>query len=180
MRCRVHFGALALCRAMKLIDSASAAAIHPGISLGVQLVAAVLLLIVMVLVHGVGIVAATRLLRLEDRSLRAHHVDFKAFGLLTVIALWLFALHLFEVTGFALFYYSVGAIEEFEAALYFSVSAYATLGQPNLDFPKDWRILGAMEGLVGFLLIGWSTAIFFADMNKLLRERISGRDGPER
>ena len=142
-----------------------------GTSLGVQLATALMLLIVMVLIHGAGLVAATKLLRLEDRSLRAHRVDLQAFGLLISIALWLFALHLIEICIFALFYVAVGALDHIESALHFSISAYTTLGQPDLDFPHDWRILGAIEGLVGFLLIGWSTAIFFADMNKLLREK---------
>jgi hypothetical protein len=28
----------------------------------------------------------------------------------------------------------------------------------------------AIEGLVGFVLIGWTTAVFIADMNKVLRD----------
>lgn len=159
----------------------AAPVIATGTSLGVQLLAALALLIVMVLIHGAGIVGATKLFRLEDRSLRAHRVDIKAFALLTTMALWLFALHLIEILGFAMFYLSVGAIDGLEAALYFSTSAYSTLGQSDLEFPADWRVLGAIEGLVGFLLIGWSTAIFFTDMNKLLREKAApGTIPPDR
>ena len=33
----------------------------------------------------------------------------------------------------------------------------------------DWRIVGAFEGLVGFLMIGWSAAVFVSDMEKVLR-----------
>ena len=156
---------------MNSIDAAVAPVVATSIGLGVQLLAALALLIVMVLIHGAGIVGATKVFRLEDRSLRAHRVDFKAFALLSTMALWLFALHLLEILGFAIFYLWVGAIDGVEPALYFSTSAYSTLGQSDLDFPADWRLLGAIEGLVGFLLIGWSTAVFFADMNKLLREK---------
>ena len=141
-----------------------------GISLTVQLLAALMLVILMVLIHASGILAATKLLKLEDRNLRAHRIDFKAFGLLTSIALCLFALHIFEISVFALFYKLVGAVKDFETALYFSTSAFTTLGQPNVRFPDDWRLVGALEGLVGFLLIGWSTAVFITDMNKVLRE----------
>lgn len=144
--------------------------IAEAVGLGTQLLAALILVVVMVLIHGAGIVAATKLLRLEDSTLRAHRLDLGAFGLLTAIALWLFALHLLEITVFAFFYVVVGALENLENALYFSASAYTTLGQPDVNFPHDWRILGAIEGLVGFLLIGWSTAIFVTDMNKVLRE----------
>lgn len=158
-----------------LVPAAAAASVHPvvetSIGLGVQLLAALLLLVVMVVIHGAGIVAATKLFRITDSSLRAHHVDLKAFGLLTALALWLFALHLAEIGLFALFYLAVGALGDLEEAVYFSLSAYSTLGQPDLGFPGQWRLLGAIEGLVGFLLIGWSSAVFFADMNKLLRER---------
>ena len=141
-----------------------------SISLGVQLLAALGLLVVMVLIHASGIIAATKLLKLEDRRLSAHRVDLKAFGLLTSIALSLFALHLLEIGTFALFYWGVDAVGDFETALYFSASAFTTLGHPDVQFPDDWRLVGAIEGLVGFLLIGWSTAVFIADMNKVLRE----------
>ena len=83
----------------------------------------------------------------------------------------IFALHLVEIAIFALFYLAVDALQTVEAALYFSMSAYSTLGHPDLDFPDDWRLVGAVEGLIGFLLIGWSTAVFIADMNKVIREQ---------
>ena len=140
------------------------------ISLGMQLLAALLFLITAVAFHGGGIVAATRFMRLEDRALRFHRVDARAFGILIGTTLWLFGLHLMEVAAYAAFYLAVGALKGFEAALFYSLSAYTTLGQPDVNFPDQWRIFGAIEGLVGFLLIGWSTAVFFADMNKLLRE----------
>lgn len=155
---------------MEALDLAGTPEISASISLGLQLFWGLLLLVVIVSVHGAGIVGATKLLRLEDRKLRAHRVDVKAFGILIAIALVLFALHLLEVVIFALFYMIVGAIDEFEPALFFSISAFTTLGHPELEFPNEWRIVGALEGLVGFLLIGWSTAVFITDMNKLLRE----------
>jgi hypothetical protein len=155
---------------MDVIQAASEAQAAAGIGLGTELIAGLLLVVLMVLVHAAGIVGATKLLRLEDRTLRAHRLDIKAFGLLTSIALCLFALHLFEITLFAIFYLGVGALRTFETALYFSASAYSTLGHPDLNFPDEWRLVGAVEGLVGFLLIGWSTAVFITDMNKILRE----------
>lgn len=137
--------------------------------LGAQIAAAYLLVIVMTLVHALGVVLITRMLRLEDSALRAHRLDMGAFALLISMALGLFALHTLEIGLFALFYLGVGAINDLEQALYFSTSAYATLGHPDISFPREWRLVGAVEGLAGFLLIGWSTAVFVTDMNKLLR-----------
>lgn len=138
--------------------------------LGTQLFTSVMLVILMTLVHGLGVVGTTKLLRLEDASLKAHRLDYRAFGLLTSMALALFALHALEITLFAAFYLMVGAVTTVEQGLYFSASAYATLGHPDINFPDRWRLVGAIEGLVGFLLLGWSTAVFVTDMNKLLRK----------
>ena len=138
--------------------------------LGTQIAAAYALVILMTLVHAIGVILITKLLKLEDESLRAHRLDIGAFGLLISMALGLFALHTLEIGLFASFYLVVGAIQDLEQALYFSTSAYATLGHPDIAFPPQWRLVGAVEGLAGFLLIGWSTAVFVTDMNKLLRK----------
>ena len=129
-----------------------------------QLVAAAGLVCVMALVHAVGVVAITNALGFKDRTLRLHRVDLSALARSASMALGLFAA----------FYVLVGAMTHFEPALYFSTSAYTTLGTIETSLPDDWRLVGAIEGLIGFLLIGWSTGVFFADMNKLLREQESG------
>jgi Ion channel len=138
--------------------------------LGTEIAAAYALVILMTLIHAFGIVLLTKLLKLEDNTLRAHRLDAGAFVLLISMALSLFALHTAEIGLFALFYLAIGAIRDLEQALYFSTSAYATLGHPDIAFPAEWRLVGAVEGLAGFLLIGWSTAVFVTDMNKLLRK----------
>ena len=138
--------------------------------LGTQIAIAYGLVILVTLIHAVGVVLVTKLLRLEDARLREHRLDVGAVGLLVSIALALFALHTIEIGLFASFYLGVGAIEDLEHALYFSTSAYSTLGHPEVDFPAQWRLVGAVEGLAGFVLIGWSIAVFVTDMNKLLRK----------
>ncbi len=138
--------------------------------LGTQIFAGYSLVILMTLIHAAGIVLITKLLRLEDSALRAHRLDIGAFALLISMALALFALHTAEIGIFALFYLAVGALHELEPALYFSTTAYTTLGH-EVALPIEWRLVGAVEGLAGFVLIGWSIAVFVTDMNKLLRER---------
>lgn len=138
--------------------------------LGAQLAASAGLVCLMALIHAIGVIGITKMLGLEDRSLRAHRVDFSALILLVSMALCLFAVHIIEITLFAVFYMAVGAIDGLEPALFFSASAYTTLGTIEASLPHHWRLVGAIEGLVGFLLIGWSTGVFITDMNKLLRE----------
>jgi len=142
-----------------------------GISLGTQLGISAILVILMVLIHAGGILAATRVLRLRDDNLRSHKMNVRALGWLIAIALWLFTLHMIEIVVFAIFYMQAASIDLIDA-LYFSTSAYSTLGDTGATLPDDWRLVGAIEGLIGFLMIGWSTAVFIADMSKLLRAPI--------
>lgn len=137
--------------------------------LGIQIFVAYLLVIVATLVHAIGIVLITKILRLDDASLRAHRLDLGALALLVTMALGMFALHTVEIGLFALFYRAIGALPDLESALYFSTESYTTLGS-TISLPIEWRLVGAVEGLAGFVLIGWSIAVFVTDMNKLLRE----------
>ena len=135
-----------------------------------QLLAAALLALLAVLIHGGGVVGIAHILGLDRERARARRLHPRTIAVLSAVALLLFGLHLAEIALFACFYLAVGAVADLEQALFYSASAYSTLAQPETDFPVEWRLLGALEGLVGFLMIGWSTAFFVTDMNKLLRQ----------
>jgi hypothetical protein len=137
------------------------------LDLGIQLVTAAGMVLLMTMVHSVGLVAISRMLRLEKDRLLDHNFNARAIGLLGSFGLLLFGLHIAEICIFAAFYFAVGAIPTVEAALYYSATAYATLGWPAESFPSDWRLIGALEALIGFLLIGWSTAFMVSTMKRL-------------
>lgn len=143
---------------------------RPPLTLLVQLAVTALLSVLMTLLHGAGVVAIARALRLDGERPGRRGFHFGTVPVLSAVALLLFALHSLEIAVFAGFYLAVGAFAGLEEALFYSVTAYATLSQPAQDFPIEWRLVGAMEGLIGFLLIGWSTAFLVTDMNRLLRE----------
>jgi hypothetical protein len=140
-------------------------------NLGTQLGAGVLLMVLVTILHGAGIVVVTKLLNLEEQALKSRALGIGAFGLMTSVAIALFLLHAVEIALFAAFYLAVAAIDTVEAALFVSASNYATLGQGVDEFPTEWRLVAAMEGVTGFLLLGWSTAVFVTDMNHLLRNK---------
>jgi len=140
------------------------------LTLLVQLAVTALLSVLMTLLHGAGVVAIARALRLDGERPGRRGFHFGTVPVLSAVALLLFALHSLEIALFAGFYLAVGAFAGLEEALFFSTTAYATLSQPAAGFPVEWRLVGAMEGLIGFILIGWSTAFFVTDMNRLLRE----------
>jgi Ion channel len=67
-----------------------------------------------------------------------------------------------EIWVWAALYVATGAIPPFEAALYFSTATFATVGSENFMLTPEWRLLGSIEGIDGFILIGWSTAFLVA------------------
>lgn len=91
-------------------------------------------------------------------------------------AFGLFALHGVEIWGYALLYWSMGSFPTFEQALYFSTSTYSTIGYGDVVLPVGSRLLGAIEGVNGVILLGWSTAFFFTVVHRMtLLERELGQ-----
>jgi hypothetical protein len=137
------------------------------IALGAQLATSAALVLVMVIIHTVGLLSISRLLHLRGEELKEKTLNMRSIGLLGTMGLFLFALHMFEIFLFALFYLAVEGMQTLEEALFYSASAYATLGWTADYFPPEWRLIGAIEALVGFLMLGWSTAFMVGTMNRL-------------
>lgn len=137
--------------------------------LALQLAVAAGMVVLMTLIHGLGLIGISRLLGLNKERLEDLRFNHRAIGLMCGTALMLFALHIAEICVFAAFFLIVDAMQTLEEALYYSASAYATLGRTDEYFPEAWRLLGAFEALIGFLLIGWSTAFIVTTTNRLRR-----------
>jgi Trk-type K+ transport system membrane component len=138
-----------------------------ALALGAQLGAAAGLVLLMVIIHILGLLGTARLLHLRGEELDNKSLDARSIVLLGAMGVLLFALHMFEIFVFAIFYLAVGGMQTLEEALFYSASAYATLGWTADYFPPEWRLIGAIEALVGFLMLGWSTAFVVATMNRL-------------
>jgi voltage-gated potassium channel Kch len=75
----------------------------------------------------------------------------------------LFALHTIEIWSYAVLYrFVLQIVPDFETALYFSTVSFVSLGYGDVILPRDWRLVGAIEGANGFLLMGWSTAFLIS------------------
>ncbi len=132
-----------------------------------QLAAALPLVVICALLHALGLAVTSRLFHLEDEELKRRQFDAKAAGLIVVIAMSLFFVHVVEIWLFAAFYIAVGAGGSVENALYISASSYTTAGDGIEMLSHDWRLVGASEALAGFLLLGWSTAYLVQKLAKL-------------
>ncbi|WP_300541077.1 potassium channel family protein [Maricaulis sp.] len=94
-----------------------------------------------------------------------HRIELALFIL--AIVLGVFLIHALEVFVFALAFLALGEIASFETAVYFSLSTFTTLGMGDIVLDSHWRILVAVEALIGFLMIGWSTAFLVYVLGKL-------------
>lgn len=121
----------------------------------IQLLLASVMVVVTVLVHLVGLAVLLRVLRLHRLF---PHARIATMVLLLTATLGLFAIHTIEIWLYAALYVALGAARHFEDALYFSTVTYASIGYGDVLLAKSWRILGAIEGATGVIMLGWSTA----------------------
>lgn len=135
-------------------------------SLLLQLSLATIMVALTILIHLVGLGLLLELLRAHGRQFRDRKPLPQAVLILTVV-LGLFALHALEIWGYAALYSALRTLHDFEEALYFSTVTYTTIGYGDLTLPKPWRVLGAIEGANGIILLGWSTAFFFSVLQRI-------------
>ncbi|MEM7683917.1 MAG: potassium channel family protein [Pseudomonadota bacterium] len=72
--------------------------------------------------------------------------------------LWVIFGQLLGVWVWAVAFLILNAFADLETSLYFSLSAYTTLGFGDVLPHQDWRILGALVGANGMLGFGLATA----------------------
>jgi len=138
------------------------------VALGRQVLAAAGMMLVVTIAHTLGLTTISKTLKLRTERLKEMDFSLLSLGLTAGMALMLLLLHSLEIALFALFYLAIGAMGALEEALYCSASAYTTLGRTADYFPHDWRLFGAIEALIGFLMIGWSTAFIVSKANRLM------------
>ena len=131
----------------------------------VQLILASAMVIATVLLHLIGLAVLMRVLR--SHSLLFAPLRIMPLTVLVGASIGIFAIHTIEIWLYAALYLGLGAFGEFETALYFSTVTYASVGYGDVLLPQAWRILGAIEGATGIIMLGWSTAFLVALLGKL-------------
>jgi voltage-gated potassium channel len=132
----------------------------------IQLAVATAMVAVTIIVHLGGLAGLLLLIRRRPGDGDRRAVHHEVAGIL-LAAGGLFALHGVEIWGYAALYVLTGAIPAFETALYFSTSTYTTIGYGDVLLPRSWRLVGAIEGANGIILLGWSTAFFVAMVGRI-------------
>ncbi len=129
-------------------------------SLSLQLVVASAMVALTILIHLGGLSVLVWMMRRQTVTALTPAARLRQAATLVGAAFGLFALHSVEIWAYATLYVLLHALSGFQNALYFSTVTYATIGYGDLTLGRDWRILGAIEGANGVILLGWSTAFF--------------------
>ena len=137
-----------------------------------ELALATVMVIITVMIHGAGLFSLARTLRLEAKEEAAARIDALSLrGMVATLSviLGLFALHGVEIWLYALLYDGIGAVQGIRESVYFSTITYAAIGYDDGAMAERWRLVAAIEGINGIILIGWSTAFFVTVVARLRR-----------
>lgn len=140
------------------------------LSILTQLALATLMVLFTVVIHAGGLGVLGRFLRLEAREETILHVppmSARNLGFTLALVLALFAVHGVEIWSYALLYLTLGAIPDLTTAVYFSTITYGGIGFDDRYMAEAWRLVSAIEGINGVLLLGWSTAFFVTVVTRL-------------
>jgi hypothetical protein len=135
-----------------------------------ELIIATAMVLATVFIHAIGLLLLGRLTRyemLEERKLAIRPLSLAAVGLTMSVVIGLFALHALEIWLYAALYLKLDALQTLREAVYFSTQTYAAIGFGNEALDPQWRLLAAIEGVNGVILLGWSTAFFVTGMRRL-------------
>ena len=88
---------------------------------------------------------------------------------------FLMAAHFAEVLVWSLAYAIVGAAPEGTDLIYFAFVNYTTLGYGDVTPVERWHLLGPMTAMNGVLLFGWSTAVIFEVLRRVMTTSQRGR-----
>ncbi len=139
-----------------------------------ELLVSTAMVLLTVLIHGTGIFALARLLRIEAREEAEEHIhpmSLRGVAVTLGLVLGLFVLHGIEIWAYALVFLLLDALPTLSDAVYFSTITYATTGYDDDGFAEAWRMVAAIEGVNGIILLGWSTAFFVTVVARMARSR---------
>lgn len=132
-----------------------------------NLVVAALMVALTVTVHFFGLLTLRHVLRHTDMRFRPQASIRGGGGLLMVAVFGIFAIHTIEIWLYAVLFFGLGALNDFESALYFSTVSFASLGYGDIVLSAQWRMVGAIEAANGLILFAWSTAFLMSVMTRV-------------
>ena len=140
-----------------------------------------MLVVVTVAIHAAGTTVWVRVLGHRFRPGSGHTLSNESLRVLASTAMVLVFLHAIQIAIWAISYKILvpeGELPSFEAAAYFSFVTFTTLGYGDITLSEGWRLLSGIQALNGILLVGWSTAVLFATVQKIWQGLLGSKVPP--
>lgn len=119
-----------------------------------------------VVVHTFGLIIVANVMNRIAGQRSLHEFRTRIIAMVVLVH-GILAVHSIEIWIWAFYYHFVDAVPDFSDALYFSAITFATIGYDDNLLQEQHRQLAGMEGLSGFVLIGWSTAYLVAASTRI-------------
>jgi hypothetical protein len=140
-----------------------------------NLAISVAMIVLCVAIHGSGVYGLTHVLE-SDRAKPWREGRPHRQGVTVILTIFgLLALHSIEIWAYAFLYEVVAEFDTLETSLYFSATTFTTLGFGDVTLDPGRRLIAGTEGLIGLILIGWSTAILVSLTTRMNDVRFPGR-----
>ncbi len=140
--------------------------------MGIELMLSTVLVLITVSMHATGLFVLSRVLRVdtrEEQKDKVHALSVRGISSTLTVSMGLFLLHGLEIWFYAFVYLAIGAVEGLREAVYFSTITYGAIGYSDAAMAPGWRLVSAIEGINGIILIGWSTAFFVTVVARMRR-----------
>ena len=118
-------------------------------------------------IHALVMVVVIRVARRADELATAYQT-FRLMAVMIATVTVLMTAHLAEVLVWSLTYATVDVAPEGADLVYFAFVNYTTLGYGDVTPVKRWSLLGPMTAMNGVLLFGWSTAVIFEVLRRVM------------
>ncbi len=129
------------------------------------------LILITTVIHGSCTAAVIRVLQASHASTWGNRSAATRVLLISAVVLMMFLAALLESGTWAAVYLVLGAIQDLETALYFSVVTFTTLGYGDVTLDASWRLLASMQAANGTIMFGWTTAIVMAVIHRMVAAR---------
>ena len=139
--------------------------------MGIPIFISLAIIVATIIIHALGTTWWLNYLLRKHGIANQVFTFYKSLYILSFTAVFLMILHYLEIALWAAIYLKMPEIDKlsnWEEAIYFSMVTYATLGYGDITLDPVWRVMSGFEAMNGILLFGWSTAMFYAVVQKIM------------
>lgn len=123
------------------------------------------------LIHAVFMMSANQVLKKRLADIGAAPRPFYRTVLIWQVILWMFLAICIETIIWALVYLAdpqINVLPDAQTAFYFSMVTFTSLGYGDIVLTGNMRALSAVQAANGLIIFGWTTALIFYYIQKIL------------